>query len=77
MGLHCLVPLTITGIAAWVSFGDWFGSLDDLPRLLAAPIGVVCSLWFFITAPWLLQLSLLIGLMFWGNIYLGKVLNSN
>ncbi|MGF1494373.1 MAG: hypothetical protein ACFBSC_18400 [Microcoleaceae cyanobacterium] len=73
--MHCFISLTITCVAAWVSFGDLFENLDELPRLLAALIGVVCSFWFVVETPWLLKLSLIIALLLWGNLYLKRLLH--
>ena len=70
MASQFVIPLLITCIAVWVNLGSPLGIPDELPRLLSAIIGVTSSLCFFATAPWLVQLSLIVILLIFGNFYL-------
>ncbi|KKD35510.1 MAG: hypothetical protein WAN66_13170 [Limnoraphis robusta] len=66
-----IIPLVICCLAVWISLGDPLGTPEELPRLLSAIIGVVCGIWFFVVAPWVLQLSFTVMLLLSSNFFLG------
>lgn len=70
MTTQFIIPLTICCLATWVSLGDPLGTPKELTRLLASFVGVVCGLWFFVAAPWVLQLSLMVMLLVYSNFFL-------
>jgi hypothetical protein len=70
MTTQFIIPLVICCVAVWVSLGDPLGTPEELPRLLAAVIGIVCGVWFFVVSPWILQLSLMVMLLILSNFFL-------
>jgi len=72
-----LIPLLMSCIAVWVSLGNPQWELDDLPKLLATLMGVICMIWFFVATPWLIKLSLILLLLLIGNNALEKNLKTD
>ena len=70
MSTVCLMSLMIACLAAWVSFQDSGESEEELPQILAPIIGIVCAMLFFILAPWVVQLSLVVVAVIGAKIYL-------
>ncbi|AMW29891.1 MULTISPECIES: hypothetical protein [Arthrospira] len=74
MSTLSLIPLAIACISVWVSLshhGHWF---DELPRLLAAVIATISSMWFFVMIPWPVKLSLILLTLIIGNFLVKKQL---
>ncbi len=69
MSAVCVIPLMFACLAGWVSFQDPHDSQEELPQILAPIVGVVCVMLFFITAPWVIQLSLIVAALVVGKIY--------
>ncbi len=61
-----LILLTSALGAGWV----YFRSSDDLSFVLAAFTAVICFFWGFALSPWLVQLSIVIGLLCLERFYL-------
>ncbi|MEB3885203.1 hypothetical protein [Lyngbya sp. CCY1209] len=67
---HFLIPLAIACVSTWISLSNAMSWIDELPRLLAGVIGTVSSMWFFVVTPWPVKLSLIVGLLIFGNFVL-------
>lgn len=65
-----VIPLLICCLSTWIALGDPLGTPDELPRLLSAIVGVACGIWFFVVAPWILQLSFTVMLLISSNFFL-------
>ncbi|ERT09195.1 putative membrane protein [Lyngbya aestuarii BL J] len=74
MTAQFIIPLVICFLAVWVTLGDPLGTPKELTRLLASFVGVVCGLWFFVAAPWVLQLGFTVMLLVSSNFFSKTVL---
>ncbi|MDY7023210.1 MAG: hypothetical protein SWJ54_17995 [Cyanobacteriota bacterium] len=70
MSVQFLIPLLICCLALWVSLGKPLGTSNELTCLLSSILGVVCGVWFVVVAPWIMQLSLMIGLLIFTHLFL-------
>lgn len=57
MNLNCIIPLSISCLAIFVSLYTDVKTFDGIPRLLAPCIGVIGLIWFFNVIPWLFKIG--------------------
>lgn len=74
MSPNFLIPLAIACISAWVSLSYEMTLMDELPHLVAAVIGTISSMWFFVIIPWPVKLSLIMGILVIGNFLIKEEL---